>query len=167
MLFGLLLRFPNTEISELTQTEVVESEVYDSSEDVDFESKLISPRENHKLRNRVHEEDDDTFNTPLKTPTKTESRKSNMTNRHLVLNRDLRKHIEAQNRIIAELRRKLEIIRNVSSDAKYTNIRQILRDTNRITSDTQINILDGSECDEVLAMSPKSDSKNTINLHFH
>ena len=103
-------QIPNTEISDITQTVVLEAEVYEISQDVDFESKLISPREIHKLHGRVNEGDDDT----IKTPTKTEKRKSNSANTNSVLNKDLRKHIEAQNRIIAELRRKLEIIRHVS-----------------------------------------------------
>ena len=61
---------PNTEISDITQT--VEAEVYESSQDMDFESKLISPRKIHKLHGRVNEGGDDT----IKTPTKTEKRES-------------------------------------------------------------------------------------------
>ena len=145
---------PNTEISDITQT--VEAEVYESSQDMDFESKLISPREINKLHGRINEGDDDT----IKTPTKTEKRKSNSANTNSVLNKE-------QNRIIAELRRKLEIIRDVSSDTKFTNTRQILRDNTNNTTDTQINILERNEADLVLPTSPNSASKNIINLHFN
>ena len=65
-----------------TYKSILEAEIYDSSQDADFESKLISPREIHKLHGRVHEEDDITINTPLRTPTKTEKRKSNSANTH-------------------------------------------------------------------------------------
>ena len=154
---------PNTEISDITQT--VEAEVYESSQDMDFESKLISPREINKLhgRNNEGEGEDDT----IKTPSKTAKRKSNSSNSNSVLNKDLRKHIESQNKLIAELRRKLEIIRDVSSDSKYTDTRQMLRDNIKNTNDTQINILQGNEDDLVLPPSPNSASKNIINLHFN
>ena len=151
----------NTEISDITQT--VEAEVYESSQDSDFKSKLISPREKQKLHGRINEGGDDT----IKTPTRTAKRKSNSANNNSVLNKDLRKHIEAQNKLIAELRRKLEIIRDVASDAKFTDTRQMLQDNIKNTTDTQINILQGSEDDLVLPTSPNSASKNVINLHFN
>ena len=158
---------PNTDISALTQTQVVEAVIYESSEDGEFTTKLISPREIHKLHGWIQEDEEDTNTTPLKTPTKSEKRKSNTNNPNSLLNRDLRRHIEAQNNIIAELRRKLQIIRDVSSDAKFTDTRKILRDNLQNTTDTQINILDNREEDEVVVSGTKSDTKNIINLHFN
>ena len=49
----------NTEISALTQTEVVEAIIYESSEDDEFTTKLISPSEKHKLHRRIKDEDQD------------------------------------------------------------------------------------------------------------
>ena len=147
----------STEISALSTTEVLEAQVYESS-DPDFESKIV--------RGRVLDEEDETNTTPHKTPTKKERRHANTNNQYSIINKDLRKHIEMQNRTIADLRRKLEIIRNVSSDAEYTDTRKMLRDrikTNS-TTDSQINIRDVMEDDT--ARSPMSDSRNVINLHF-
>ena len=78
--------------------------------------------------------------------------------------RDLRRHIIDQNNVIADLRRKLEIIRDVSSDANTTDTRQIIKDN------TKINILDkidGLEVNVEDSSGIKSASKNVINLHFN
>jgi len=147
----------NTEISDITQT--VEAEVYESSPDSDFETKVTSPRVINKLHVMVNEGDDVTMNTPPQS----KKQKSNSSNKLSVL----KKHIESQNLIIAELRSKLEIIRDVSSDSKFTNTRQMLCDVNKNTTDTQINILQANEDDSVLPPSPNSASKNIINLHFN
>ena len=163
---GGVVAVENTEISELAQPVVLEAVVYESSDDRSFDGKLISPAEK-RMRNARKVDDVTDGDPPLKTPTKLEKRKSNSKNPHSVMNRDLRNHIEAQNKIIAELRRKLQIIRDVSSDAKFMDTRQILQDNLQNTIDTQINILDGSEKDEVLASATKSNSKNIINLHFN
>ena len=154
----------NTEISELTQAEVLEATVYESSEDRSFDGKLISPAEK-RMRNTRKLDDVSDGDEPFKTPTKIQKRKSNTKNHHSVINRDLQKHIETQNKVIAELRRKLQIIR--ASDAKFMDTRQLLKDNQLITNDNEINILDGSEKDEVLASATKSPSKNIINLHFN
>ena len=103
----------NTEISDLTQTEVVEAIIYESSEDDEFTTKLISPSEKHKLHRRIKDEDQDMITLPPKTPSITEKRKSNTNNPNSVINRDLRKQIMYQNNIIADLRRKLDNIRDV------------------------------------------------------
>ena len=79
----------NTEISDITQT--VEAEVYESSQDMDSKSKIISPRKINKLHGRINEGDDDT----IKTPPKTAKRKSNSAQNNSVLNNDLTKHIES------------------------------------------------------------------------
>ena len=78
--------------------------------------------------------------------------------------RDLRRHIIDQNNVIADLRRKLEIIRDVSSDANTRDTRQIIKDN------TKVNIfdkIDGLEVDEEYSSETKSSSRNVINLHFN
>jgi len=156
----------NTEISELTQPEVLEATVDESSEDRSFDGKLISPAEK-RIRNARRVDDVTDGDQTFKTPTKLKKHKSNTKNPHSVINRDLRKHIETQNKVIAELRRKLQIIRDVSSDAKFIDTRQLLKENMENTNDNVINILDGSEMEEGVASATKSTSKNIINLHFN
>jgi len=55
----------------------------------------------------------------------------------------------------------------VSSDAKFIDTRQLLKNNMENTNDNLINILDGSEMEEGVASATKSTSKNIINLHFN
>jgi len=59
----------NTEISELTQPEVLEATVDESSEDRSFDGKLISPAEK-RLRNARRDDDVTDGDLTFKTPTK-------------------------------------------------------------------------------------------------
>ena len=152
----------NTEISELSQP-VVEAVVYESSDDQNFDGQLISPAEK-RMRNVRKVDESTDGDATLKTPTKSDLRKNRNKNSESVMLRDLRRHIINQNNVIADLNRKLEIIRDVASDANSTDTRQIMK------NNTKINLLDkidGLEVDVEDSSPTKSSSRNVINLHFN
>ena len=116
--------------------------------------------------------DDGGDESPLKTPTKREllrKVKHNNSSPNSKLVRDLNKHILQQNNVIAELRRKLEIIRDVSSDASNADTRHMLKNASIKCKDTNVNITekkDGLEVDVDGDTDIISKSKNVINFHF-
>ena len=110
----------NTEISELTQSVVLEAVVYESSEDNSFDGKLISPREKRNRKSRMVDDVTD-GDSPLKTPTRSELRKNRKNDSDSPMVRDLRRMIIDQNNVIAKLRIQLEIIGDVCSDANITD----------------------------------------------
>ena len=142
---------------------VPEAVVYESSDDPDFDIKLISPAEK-RMRNVRKLDDVTDGDAPFRTPPKSVVRKSMKNNPDSQMLRDFKRHIIDQNKVIADLNRKLEIIRDVASNVSSTDTRQILK------NDTKINIsdkIDGLEVDLEDSSQTRSPSRNVINLHFN
>ena len=138
---------PNSEISALTQSEVLEAVVHESSDDGEFATKLISPQNTPKrYRYRCNDEDAEAS----KTPTICDPSHCN--------NIALMKQIAAQNTLISDLQRKLKTIEEVTRDVMCTD------------NVCSLGTVDGSEKNEVVGSGagavthPKT---TIINLHFN
>jgi len=121
-----VLALTETGVSEQIETEGVEELVVDqtSSYDSAFENdKLTSPREKEKLHSRFATGREVHNNKSTTTTTTTTIPKNRNKESRLV--KDLNKHILHQNDVIADLRNKLDVIRDISNDSTTFNSRLI------------------------------------------
>jgi len=163
-----------TEVSELAETGVseqletvcIEELVVEktSSYDSAFENdKLTSPREKAKLHSRFTAGQDIHNNNKATNTTTTNTTIPKNRNRESKMVKDLNKHILHQNDVIADLRNKLEVIRDISNDSTTFNSRLLKPKTKKVgESSVKINgeLISGED-------TTSESCKNVINLHIH
>ena len=161
-----VLELAETGVSEQLETGCIEELVVEktSSYDSAFENdKLTSPREKAKLHSRFTAGQDIHNNNKATTTTTTNTTIPNNRNRESKMVKDLNKHILHQNDVIADLRNKLEVIRDISNDSTTFNSRLIKPKIKKVgESSVKINgeIISGDD-------NTSESCKNVINLHIH
>ena len=149
--------FQESEISEMTQPEVMLEAVADviSSGDDRFEKPLISPA----AKKRLHSAMDVT--PPSKT--KSRSKVSSKTNHESKMVRDLHKQVNMQMNVIADLRHKLSLIRDISNDTNTLNKKEMNEEVEMIRkSDLKksASVEDSSTC-------TTTDKGSVKEIHIH
>ena len=151
-----------TGVSEQLETGRNEELVVDntSSYDSAFENdKLTSPR---KLNSRFAARKDIHINNKATNTTTTTTIPKNR-NRESKMVKDLNKHILHQNDVIADLRNKLEMIRDISNDSTTFNS-TMLKPIVKKVGESLVQINDETNSGEDIT---SESCKNVINLHIH
>ena len=140
---------PPPEVMEAIVEDVVESVASSTTNDSAFDKKLISP-EAKRLNRRI-----------INTPPSRQKRNNNPESRMV---RDLNAQIILQQKVIADLRNKLAIIRDISNDSKVLNKKEMKMKTKLTEVTTEE---DGMPTTTNLRLPSTSKGKNVINLHVY
>ena len=137
---------PQPEVMEGIVEDVVESVASSTTNDSAFDTKLISP-EAKRLNRRI-------INTP---PTRQKRNK----NPESKMVRDLNAQIILQQNVIADLRHKSGLIRDISNDSKYLNKKEMKMKVCKLPSE------EAKATTTNLRLPSTSKGKNVINLHVY
>lgn len=151
-----------SEVSELTHIEedIEEVVIHHSSDDSAFDGKLVSPAAKRLLHSRVEE-------TPPPVRNKSNERPNvpnNNPDSRLV--KDLNKQIILQRNTIADLRRKMSIIRDISNDTKKNDLKQLNLEVQKIVEVEEIASPSSSSRKNVTLPS-SSPGNNVMNFYFN
>ena len=152
--------FQESESSELTQPEVILEARVDaiSSGDDRFEKPLISPA----AKKRLHSAMD------ITPPSKTKSRSK--VNPESKMPKDLHKQVNLQMNVIADLRHKLSLIRDISNDTKSINKKEMNEEIEMIRknvpSESKISVSKKDNISSTYITTDKA-SKNEVHIHIN
>jgi len=155
-----------SEVSALTQIEedIKEVVIYHSSDDSAFDGKLVSPASKRLLHSRIEE-------TPPAVRNKSNEKsckRSNAPNKNpdSRLVKDLNKQIILQQNTIADLRRKMSIIRDISNDTKKNDLKQLNLEVQKIVEVEEI-ASPSSSSGKNVTLPSSSPGNNVMNFYFN
>jgi len=155
-----------SEVSELTQIEedIEEVVIHHSSDDSAFDGKLVSPAAKRLLHSRVEETPPPVRNKSNEKLCKRSNVPNNNPDSRLV--KDLNKQIILQQNTIADLRRKMSIIRDISNDTKKSDLKQLNLEVQKIVEVEEI-ASPSSSSGKNVTLPSSSPGNNVMNFYFN
>ena len=149
-----------TEISELTQPEMIlQAEVDESSSDSEFVSKLVSPANKKRMHSVMA-----TNEAPNSSSSKIHV-DSRMINDRMI--QDLNNKILLQNRVIADLRHKLSLIRDISIESNIVDKKNIGSDVERDRKISDVGNMDNEDSATSTIVTGGKDANKIVHIHIN